>query len=228
MGNIRFIVDVHGKFSRYKTVIKDCPKSIQVGDMGVGFRSWPHGELSANPPFDAMSAGDHRFIRGNHDNPGACAKQRYWIADGAVEDGMMLIGGAVSIDKALRIEDYSWWPDEELSIGELNALVDKYIEVKPRIMVTHECPEEISRVILARYGLPGIELGDFPSRTRQAFQAMLSAHSPKEWIFGHYHVDLDIGAYGTHFICLAELSYRDLDISTPPNDNDPAEIAEAA
>jgi hypothetical protein len=51
---MRLIGDIHGKFSQYKRIIKDCQASIQVGDMGVGFRSWPHGQPSANPPYDAM------------------------------------------------------------------------------------------------------------------------------------------------------------------------------
>lgn len=37
---MRFIGDVHGKFKSYKTLIKDIPMSIQVGDMGVGFKKY--------------------------------------------------------------------------------------------------------------------------------------------------------------------------------------------
>jgi len=64
---IRFIGDVHGKYRPYKRAIAGVPRSIQVGDMGVGFRRTSparYGDPSANPPHYAMARGDHRFIRG--------------------------------------------------------------------------------------------------------------------------------------------------------------------
>ena len=99
---IRFFGDVHGKFGRYKNLLDSCPyPSIQVGDMGVGFLRWPHGDPSPNPPYDRMVAGGHRFIRGNHDSPKVCAKHSQCIPDGTIEDDVMFIGGALSIDRHL-------------------------------------------------------------------------------------------------------------------------------
>ncbi len=221
---MRFIGDVHGKYEPYKKLIADVPRSIQVGDMGVGFRrlSGPKvGEIYSNPPHYAMVKGDHRFIRGNHDNPQECAKHSQWITDGHVEDDMMFIGGAVSIDRQWRTEDYSWWANEELSTETLNTLVDKYIDTKPRIMVTHEAPEEVAETVmhamLARTGeYRGQKLQpEFASRTRQALQSMWSAHSPELWIFGHWHFNFDHVLRGTRFICLAELAHIDIDTSRP-------------
>src|SRR5688572_3564341 len=123
MTTVRFIGDVHGRFKAYKALIRAVPRSIQVGDMGVGFFKWPHGEAAQNPPHDAMVSGDHRFIRGNHDNPAVCRTQSQWIADGHIEDGMMFVGGGVSIDQALRHQSFDWWPEEELSPAELDAMI---------------------------------------------------------------------------------------------------------
>jgi len=64
-----FIGDVHGKYQQYKKLIRSSPSTIQVGDMGIGFRRWPHGEFQTNPPYDLMVETNARFIRGNHDNP---------------------------------------------------------------------------------------------------------------------------------------------------------------
>ncbi len=124
---------------------------------------------------------------------------------------MMFIGGGVSVDKAFRVEDYSWWPDEELSIAELNELTDKYIAVKPRIMVTHDCPEEVA-VEMARIANRSYNKLDWPSRTRQALQSMWSAHSPEIWLYGHWHTAFDHALRGTRFICLPELAHVDIDI----------------
>lgn len=204
-----FIGDVHGKYRQYKAIIKSCKHSIQVGDMGVGFIKWPHGELSENPPYDKMVKGDHRFIRGNHDNPNVCAKHSQWIADGNIECGVMFMGGAGSIDAAFRVEGYSWWEDEELSIAELNHFVDVYLETKPCVMVTHDCPEEVAEAMEAHSGRRKLNI---KSRTRQALQSMWSAHSPEIWIYGHWHYSFDQVLRGTRFVCLAELEARDIDV----------------
>jgi len=225
---IRFIGDVHGKFGRYKTLLADSPfPTIQVGDMGVGFRKWPHGEWSSNPPYDQMKAGGHRFIRGNHDNPEVCAMHSQWISDGTVEGDMMFIGGAVSIDRKYRVDGYSWWHDEELSSEKLFELADVYAMAQPKIMVTHECPELVAMIIVGRMSV-GSEDGrqgrpmtrdmgfykmnpEFASRTRIMFDKMLERHRPKLWIFGHWHTPFDSVINGTRFICLPELAHMDID-----------------
>ena len=212
---MRFIGDVHGKYGPYKRLIAEVPASVQVGDMGVGFRregGFGEYDTYSNPPHYAMVKGDHRFIRGNHDNPGECAKHSQWIRDGNIESGVMFVGGAVSIDRAYRTEGYSWWPDEELSTAELNDLVDVYCEAKPRVMVTHDAPEEIAAEV-SRVANWGAKMDPrFASRTRQAFQQMWSAHSPNLWIFGHWHFSFDRVLRGTRFICLAELEHRDIEL----------------
>lgn len=206
---IRFIGDVHGRYEPYKRLIADVPASIQLGDMGVGFRrkSGPNvGEAYGNPPHYAMVAGNHRFIRGNHDAPAACQTHSQWIPDGTVENDMMFIGGALSIDKEWRHEGYDWWPDEELSIAELNILVDVYAATKPRIMVTHDCPEVAAMALMNRTKL------DYPSRTRQAFQSMFEVHQPEKWLHGHWHLSSRRVINGTRFICLAEHEFLDVEV----------------
>jgi hypothetical protein len=216
---IRFVGDVHGRFEQYKKIIVGVPRSIQVGDMGVGFRriGGPRDGDFYEQPHYAVVHGDHRFIRGNNDSPDACRKLSQWISDGHIEDRVMFVGGALSIDRELRREGYNWWPDEELSAAELNRIVALYVERKPRVMVTHDCPEEVASMVLTRIPLLGPGKRDFPSRTRYAFQAMWSAHAPQIWIFGHYHMSFDQVLHGgresgTRFIGLAELEHRDIDL----------------
>ncbi len=207
-----YIGDVHGKFRQYREIIRDRKNTIQIGDLGIGFRH-AHGpkmgEFTQNPPHDAMLQGNHRFIRGNHDNPGACNGHSRYIPDGTVEGDMMFIGGAVSIDKAWRNPGYSWWEDEELSIEQLNQLVDKYQEVKPQIMVTHDCPQSLAVSMIDPYGKLDPR---FASRSRQAFEVMLYHHRPKLWVYGHWHNSFDHIIEGTRFVCLAELEGKELSI----------------
>lgn len=208
MTSLRIIGDVHGKFGRYREIIRDVPFSIQVGDMGCGFRN-RMGEWTANPPYAAMSQGRHLFLRGNHDNPEVCKRQKYWIRDGSVVDGIYCLGGAVSIDRAWRTEGFDWWPDEELSYAELARKIEEYAAIKPEIVVTHDCPASVAERILVTFNKAKIEDG---SRTREALQTMLDIHQPKEWYFGHWHVSLSFVQGRTTFRCLDELEFVDIDI----------------
>ena len=207
---MRFIGDVHGKYTQYQKIIDSCDESIQVGDMGVGFRysyGPKEGEFYPNPPHYAMIRGKHRFIRGNHDNPAECKKHSQWIADGTIEDDIMFVGGALSIDRDRRIKDYTWWEDEELSINALYSVVDNFTTVQPRVMIAHECPDPIADMLMY-----GNKFKD-GSRTRQAFTAAWEAYKPELWIFGHWHNNLDQVVLGTRFICLNELSYIAIDMN---------------
>lgn len=215
---MRLVGDVHGKYDRYKRILASGPPgSVQVGDMGIGFRrtQGPRaGEFYSNPPHYAMLAGHHRFIRGNHDNPAPCRQHSQWISDGTVENGVMFVGGALSIDKEFRMPNYSWWEDEELSARELDDVITVYLAEKPRVMITHDCPREVGEVILSRIPTIGAPLKKIESRTCQAFQSMWTMHSPELWVFGHWHHSFDHVLHGgrdkgTRFVCLAELEYRD-------------------
>jgi len=198
-----FIGDVHGKYQQYKTLIKSAPNTIQIGDMGIGFRRWPHGEFSSNPPYDTMVETGARFIRGNHDNPNVCAHHTQWIPDGTYDDGVMLIGGAFSIDHMYRVEDFSWWKNEELSYEQFEILMALYNSHKPTVMVTHDCPLSI---------IPMMHSHPFKdnSRTQVALQKLLDIHKPKLWVYGHHHKSFDVVIEGTRFVCLAELEMKDL------------------
>lgn len=198
-----FIGDVHGKYQQYKTLIKSTPNTIQVGDMGIGFRRWPHGEFSSNPPYDAMVETNARFIRGNHDNPDVCARHTQWIPDGTIQDDVMFIGGAFSIDRIYRNEDFNWWKNEELNEEVFLRLLEIYNTSKPTVMVTHDCPLSVIPMMHSHHW-------DDKSITQVSLQKMLEAHKPKLWVYGHHHKSFDMVIEGTRFVCLAELEIKDL------------------
>lgn len=206
------IGDVHGKYGRYKTIIEKHPNSIAIGDMGLGFMN-AEGECLANPPYDTMVKQNARFIRGNHDNPMVCRANTQWILDGTVDGKVMYIGGAWSSDRGYRTEGQSWWPDEECSVEQLNEFVDKAVEIKPTIMITHDCPQDITREVFMGQSL---HKPLYPNRTAQAFSSIRQLCFPhiKLWIFGHWHKDVDIMIDGCRFICLAELSVIDVNFET--------------
>jgi hypothetical protein len=204
-----FIGDVHGKYRQYKRVIAGRRGTVQVGDMGVGFFKFRRGEVvpDHNPPHRHMVEGNHRFIRGNHDNPAVCRRQSQWIPDGTVEGDVMFVGGALSVDRKWRKEGLDWWPDEELSIAELDRLIDVYAAVMPRIMVTHDCPQFLEKTMVE---VSGRDKSITPSRTRQAFAAMFGRHRPQHWVFGHWHHTIRTERGGCTFMCLDELDSMEI------------------
>jgi len=199
-----YIGDVHGKYSQYKAIIRTHPNTIQVGDMGIGFRKYPHGNYQTNPPYDEMVKTGARFIRGNHDSPEACRRHTQWICDGYVENDTMFIGGGYSIDWQYRIEGFSWWKDEQLNQDQMNTLIDVYLAAKPRVMVTHECPTT------AALAIPHSHHWNDRSRTEQFLQSLWELHKPELWVHGHHHVSVDHVIEGTRFVCLAELEVKEL------------------
>ena len=212
----RLIGDIHGCVNDYKaySIGNFEGPTIQVGDFGVGFGQSDYWHESVNA---FHSDGTHRFIRGNHDNPAVCKEMTGWIRDGLVENDVMFVGGAWSIDNPdappgwyRRTEGYDWWPDEECSMQQLQHFIDVYSIVKPRVMITHDCPQRISREMFFQSGL--LKGPEYRTRTAQALEAMLDIHQPDEWYFGHWHHSMEYRYGRTMFRCIGILDYVDVEL----------------
>jgi len=210
----RFIGDVHGLKYELSILLDNIPQDVtsvvQVGDMGIGFGQGDYWHESLD---DMMQKVNGRFIRGNHDNPSMCKTMKTWIPDGVVENDIMYVGGAWSIDYQWRTKGIDIWDDEELSYEELERLIDVYTLVAPSIMVTHDCPLSVSNKLFIENG-KSFSNKQYKTRTGMALEAMLEIHKPKLHVFGHWHNDADRIIDGTRFICLDELSYVDIDTET--------------
>jgi len=196
--------DIHGKFPSFQAIAQRVlggrTAVVQIGDFGHGFLD--DGMSAGVRDFFRENAGTCGFIRGNHDDPEACRMMPGWIPDGHHDPALdiMFVGGARSTDRHLRTQGLDWWEDEECSIAELNGIVDRYAEMKPRIMVTHDAPSAAIEAVF-----PRIQRFRPLSRTTQAFDAMFEAHRPDAWIFGHWHRSMSAVVDGTRFQCLGEL-----------------------
>lgn len=204
-----FVGDVHGKFSKYRSIIDKLPGSIQLGDMGLGF-----GRDDKFPIVDG-----NYFIRGNHDSPIVCRQQQNYLGEyGSLDPGYFFVSGGDSIDKARRIIGVSWWQEEELNTTQMNQAFIGYIKKKPDVMFSHECPGEVLEVVLGKRKSP-----EFPgprsmqnihvrkSSTAKALDAMFNEHQPKMWIFAHHHKNMEFDYRGTHFVCCDECCVYDSD-----------------
>ncbi|MFW6009623.1 MAG: metallophosphoesterase [archaeon] len=198
-----FIGDVHGRFERYQYIIKNnkIDHSIQLGDMGIGFPTGNKEYNFDNKTFAPDIGDNHRFIRGNHDDPELCMKHPRYLGDyGYIEQNdIFYLSGGLSIDKHCRIEFIDWWRNEELNLLSLQNASELYEQHKPSIIVSHECPTEI------KIKIGGMHKLKYISTTERLLQHLLEIHRPKYWIFGHYHKKEIIEIDGTTFVVLDEL-----------------------
>ncbi len=202
--NPTFIGDIHADTMFYQSVCKEHKHTIQVGDFGCGFFYGPARDML----HDIQIEGDHTFIRGNHDNPNEAFHFPGYIRDGYFDErnSMFFVGGAWSIDHALRTEGVNWWREEELSYHELNEIIVQYLDKKPKIMVTHDAPLSVTYEMF-------IGEGGFQQKTRtgQALQDMFAEHQPEIWVFGHWHQPKGRMINGTYFRCMGINETEDLE-----------------
>jgi predicted phosphodiesterase len=194
-----FIGDVHGNFFRYGWILRNKECSIQLGDMGLGFPKTPMGALPAHDT--------HKFIRGNHDNPAVCQAHPNYLGDyGFIENiSLFFVSGGLSVDRRMRKEKVNYWPDEQLTVPSLQSMVDLYVEKKPRIVVTHDCPEVVAWLMQNDKQ----KLEDV-SDTRDYLQAAFEQHKPEFWMYGHWHKTQRKTIDSTEFVCVGELDAVEL------------------
>jgi hypothetical protein len=213
----RLIGDIHGRVYDYRAhcIADFAGPTVQVGDFGIGFGQGDYWHESVN---DFHRDGTHRFIRGNHDNPTVCREEMVGcINDGNIEDDVMFIGGAWSIDNPVappgwyrRTAGVDWWFDEECSDKQFEQFYETYKSVKPRVMITHDCPASISYKMF--WGSGFLTGPTYPNRTSAWFDRFLEAHQPESWWFGHWHKSMGFKHGPTLFQCIGELDYVDVEL----------------
>ncbi len=213
----RIIGDVHGKLNQYINICMDAEKlgikTIQLGDLAFNY---DNVKKYLNP---AQS----RFIKGNHDNHGLDSLRQphhYMGKFGHITfkeyelPSGFFISGAFSIDWNRRTPGLDYFPNEELSDEECDKAFEKYQEVKPRYMFTHEAPRMIAKMVGSDWVLSqfGYDPETFTTRTSELLQKCFNYHQPEFWYFGHFHRSWQTEFNGCKFTCLAELEYIDIEI----------------
>lgn len=176
------IGDTHADYEQYLKIIESADESIQVGDFGVGFSD-------QTPQLPSQ----HKFIRGNHDDPMLCKQHPNYLGDYGIYKNIFYMSGAHSIDLQTRTPGLDWWPEEELSMRELYMAYNLYINHKPTTVITHDAPYT---------ALIAMGVFDARSRTNEILEQMFEIHKPKLWICGHHHRSFRETIEGTQFICL--------------------------
>lgn len=195
--------DVHGNIPAYIHLVKDSDYSIQLGDLGFNYK----------PSMFNISSEFHKVVAGNHDNytlnEGVFIHQTaHFLGNFGVHvvpniGSFFFVRGGQSIDRDERIIGINWWPEEELNYFQCANASKYYEEIKPDIVVSHECPKEIIPFVSTIKRYKGRPIGE--SKTSLLLQNMIEIHRPRYWFFGHYHVSWSREIDGTQFRCLNEL-----------------------
>jgi predicted phosphohydrolase len=230
----RIISDVHGHRGDYLALAQEAETSIQLGDLDFEYDwlseldpakhrlvggnhdnySLMHHELS--DPADFINSKRHTIVYRNGKNvvaefikmpPHFLGNYGLWEIPGTGKS-IFFVRGASSVDRDRRIPDVNWWAQEQLSYSEMEAAIKLYKTVKPDFVITHDCPFSVySHLTFNNYSRISMSL------TASGLQTMLEAHSPKLWVFGHHHQELNRQIGDTEFHCINILKTLDFDKS---------------
>jgi len=132
---------------------------------------------------------------GNHDYYPYLDKPHI-LGDYGVYENMFFVRGAWSIDHYFRTLGRDLFHNEQLSYVECQQAIDLYEQIKPNIVISHDCPIEARQKLFYIYDT---------DITSTCLQTMLEIHRPSLWVFGHHHKSKKVSIQGTEFICLNEL-----------------------
>jgi hypothetical protein len=197
INSVTIIGDCHQKYRRYHEIIRQKDRheyTIQIGDFG----------LSKYETLDNVDHTKHIIIRGNHDNTILAKNYPHFLdAYGYMTNfngiNFFWYSGAYSIDRQYRTIGIDYFEDEQLSIDQFMKARELYREIKPDIVLTHDCPDEVSLKIL------DANQRKYENLTGWALQELFNIHQPKKWRFGHYHKSWNMNIGDTDFRCLNEL-----------------------
>lgn len=213
MPRVLVIGDVHGKIGGYFDLLKDLTKrysrgenaySLQIGDFGFAdtYNQRTKG-IERSYRFDDDR---HFFFGGNHDD-----YDYYHDAKGSLGDygevpfipNSFFVRGARSIDRDKRTAGRDWWPEEELDWKQSRDCLERYIEVEPKYVFTHEGPQFVTEKMF-----PTKET--ISTNTGKLLDEMFKAHQPDRWMYGHWHETKSQEVNGTVFQCLGELETTEI------------------
>jgi UDP-2,3-diacylglucosamine pyrophosphatase LpxH len=219
---IILIGDIHGEFPRLNYDIKRYNYTdsylIQCGDTGFGFRHPIEEKRLIKPLQETLLKNNlHLYmIRGNHCDP-EYFKQTNNPFDLSnitlLEDyaelnllgkSILLVGGAVSVDRYRREKDKTWWVDETFKL----KLEDQfpYKDRQYDLVVTHTRPGVCGAFKgfddIAFYCEKDPELKKDLIEESQQVDYLYEKTKPKWFCYGHFHKSLTTQYENTTFKCL--------------------------
>lgn len=229
---MHFLGDMHGDFY---TVERFCRRNetktkinvIQVGDFGAGFGH----NIDFIEMMDHLNSILAEFnvtlyvMRGNHDDPAYFdGKYTWWsnlkfMPDYSVLElegkRILLVGGAISIDRKVRTEGRSYWKDEVYVLDEEKLKMIKDID----IVVTHNSPHFCNprgfNALVRSFAADDPDLLDELTHERNLLTVthdiLKNNGNPiQQWFYGHFHHTFNETHGDIHFHLLTINQYHEL------------------
>lgn len=219
---IILVGDVHGEWDTLKYNIKrygyENADIIQVGDFGVGFRHESEEKrnlFGLNRVLEEKNC--HLYAcRGNHDSPSYFKKENHpydyenitLLPDYSELDllgkSILLVGGAISVDRCFRIEGKSYWSDEKFKL----KLEDEfpYKDRQYDLVVTHTRPGACGAFKsfdnIKYFCDHDPDLKNDLIEESQLVDHLYERVKPKWWVGGHFHQSLTLSFENTTYRCL--------------------------
>ena len=217
--SLYFLGDIHGEFESIAKKIQQLKIEnafiVQVGDTGFGFLPPEKEARKAKFLNDVLKAQNiHMFmIRGNHCDPSFFKTINHPYGQTNITllpdcseinlagKNILLVGGAVSVDRIFRKEGISWWRDEVFVFDE-NFVYQQY-----DIIATHSRPIESGLFLGYKNISTYLQEDKTLKESLEKESALMSQFYEKVkgtpvWYFGHFHQSTESFFNGTKFKAL--------------------------
>ena len=209
-GNLFEIIDFIDRFNLGKN-----DNIIILGDCGIAWRK-DKKDLAQNIKLwnECGNGVKLYFIDGNHENfnilnslpiennMGKIADNIYHLRRGQVYEfenkKILVCGGADSIDKYRRIENFTWWKEEAISQETIDDIPAGHYDY----VLTHCCPRSIfekNRIYLST--LQFLDENKINHSSEDMLEQLKNKITFDHWFFAHYHINRNLDE---KFTCLFE------------------------
>lgn len=209
-GNLFEIIDFINRFNLGKN-----DNIIILGDCGIAWRKDKKDLIQNIKLWNECGNGVKLyFIDGNHENfnilnslpiennMGKIADNIYHLRRGQVYEfenkKILVCGGADSIDKYRRIENFTWWKEEAISQETIDDIPAGHYDY----VLTHCCPRSIfekNRIYLST--LQFLDENKINHSSEDMLEQLKNKITFDHWFFGHYHINRNLDE---KFTCLFE------------------------
>lgn len=209
-GNLFEIIDFINRFNLGKN-----DNIIILGDCGIAWRK-DKKDLDQNIKLwnECGNGVKLYFIDGNHENfnilnslpiennMGKIADNIYHLRRGQVYEfenkKILVCGGADSIDKYRRIENFTWWKEEAISQETIDDIPAGHYDY----VLTHCCPRSVfekNKIYLST--LQFLDENKINHSSEDMLEQLKSKITFDHWFFAHYHINRNLDE---KFTCLFE------------------------
>lgn len=209
-GNLFEVIDFINRFNLGKN-----DNIIILGDCGIAWRK-DRKDLDQNIKLWNQCSNGVKlyFLDGNHENfnilnslpiennMGKIADNIYHLRRGQVYEfenkKILVCGGADSIDKYRRIENFTWWKEETISQETIDDIPAGHYDY----VLTHCCPRSIfekNKIYLST--LQFLDENKINHSSEDMLEQLKSKITFDHWLFAHYHINRNLDE---KFTCLFE------------------------